>query len=216
MTVGPWNGLCITPDQWARYSDNDLRKDAYNIYGPQYASDGSEIIDGATEEPLNINPVLPALYMTANGGFTINQYRNTGARVGKYEIAMGAKENLNNDFPVFRLSDFYLMKAEVMVRQGGAGAGDAYITPIRTRAGLGAASGFGLDDLLDERARELYVEGHRRQDLIRYGLYTGGNYNWAWKGNAQNGVAIPLNLAVYPIPNLSLSSNPNLTQNPGY
>jgi hypothetical protein len=211
MTVGPWNGLCITPDQWNRYSSNDLRRDAYNLYGPQLASDGTEIIDGATEAPLNIDPILPALYMTANGGFTIDQYRNTGARVGKYEIAMGAKQNLSNDFPLFRLSDFYLMKAEVMIRQGGDGAGDAYITPIRTRAGLDPASGFGLDSLLAERARELYVEGHRRQDLIRFDKFT---ESWWEKGGNYEGVSGDPTVETFPIPKWALDANPNLLEDP--
>ena len=211
MSVGPWNGLCITPTQWNRYSSNDIRKDAYNIYGPQYASDGSEIIDGATEEPLNIDPILPALYMTANGGFTVNQYRNTGARVQKYEIKMGAKENLSNDFPVFRITDFYLMKAEVLIRQGGAGAGDTYITPIRERAGISAASGFGLDSLLDERARELYVEGHRRQDQIRFGTFTD---SWWEKGGTFDGVSGDPSVETFPIPKWATDANSNLLLDP--
>ena len=51
--------------------------------------------------------------MTA-ADYTPAEYRMTGARVGKYEIAMGAKENLSNDFPLFRLTDIYLMKASVL------------------------------------------------------------------------------------------------------
>jgi len=128
---------------------------------------------------------------------------------------------VDTDFPLFRLADVHLMYAEAHLRGGGGSAAEALdlVNDLRTRAGnpnLIPAADFNLQTVLDERSRELHWEAHRRQDLIRYGLYTGGNYNWAWKGNAQNGVAIPLNLAVYPIPNLSLSSNPNLTQNPGY
>jgi hypothetical protein len=73
-----------------------------------------------------------------------------------------------------------------------------------------------LDYLLDERARELHWESHRRQDLIRFGKYTGGIYNWAWKGNGQNGISISNNLKVFPIPTQSIAANRNLTQNPGY
>ena len=50
--------------------------------------------------------------------YTPTQIRTTGARIGKYEIKMGAKENLSNDFPLFRITDFYLMKAEVLIRLG--------------------------------------------------------------------------------------------------
>jgi hypothetical protein len=92
-------------------------------------------------------------------------------------------------------------------------------------AGYGAAAkgmtllNFGnlsLDFIIDERARELHWESHRRQDLIRFNRYTGGVYNWAWKGNGANGISIPSHLKLYPIPEASLASNPNLTQNPGY
>ena len=73
-----------------------------------------------------------------------------------------------------------------------------------------------LDYIIDERSRELYMESHRRQDLIRFGKYTGGNYNWAWKGNGSNGIALSSNLKVFPLPTASIASNPNLTQNTGY
>jgi len=70
--------------------------------------------------------------------------------------------------------------------------------------------------VLDERARELWWEGHRRTDLIRYGLFTGGDYLWAWKGNSQAGSSTPDTRNLYPIPASELVANPNLTQNPGY
>ena len=69
---------------------------------------------------------------------------------------------------------------------------------------------------IDERARELHWEAHRRQDLIRFGRFTGGAYNWAWKGNGSNGISIPSYRKLYPIPSASLASNPNLSQNDGY
>jgi len=62
----------------------------------------------------------------------------------------------------------------------------------------------------------LHWEGHRRQDLIRFGKFTGGNYVWAWKGNATNGVSIPANLKLYPLHPNTINANPNLIQNLGY
>ena len=132
---------------------------------------------------------------------------------------------VDTDFPLFRLADAYLMYAECAIR----GAGNAststalsYVNALRERANNGStsaninSSALTLDFILDERARELHWESHRRQDLIRFNRYTGGVYNWAWKGNGANGISIPSHLKLYPIPEASLASNPNLTQNPGY
>ena len=129
----------------------------------------------------------------------------------------------DTDFPLFRLADVYLMYAEAHLR-GGAGANAAdvanYINELRTRANNPqnnlTISDITLDFIIDERARELHWEAHRRQDLIRFGRFTGGSYNWAFKGNGTNGIALPNHLKLYPIPAASLASNPNLTQNTGY
>jgi len=96
-----------------------------------------------------------------------------------------------------------------------------YVNNLRERANNGTSANISstdltLDFILDERARELHWEGHRRQDLVRFNKYAGGSYNWAWKGNGSNGIALPAHYNVFPIPSLSLSANPNLTQNTGY
>lgn len=204
MSVGPWNGFAIVPSHFDRYDEDegDLRKDAYNIYGPQYDSQGQVIIDGTTDEPLDINPYLPALSMSAES-YTAADIRTTGARIGKFEIAMGAKENLSNDFPIFRLSDFWLMKAEVLIQLGGNG--DDWINDIRSRAEVAPWGGATLDMLQEERARELYCEGHRRQDLIRWGKF---GMEW-WEKN----VSTP-DKETFPIPKWASDANPNLLIDP--
>ena len=150
-------------------------------------------------------------------GFIIQKYSNATSTGG-----FGVDQTfVDTDFPLFRLADVHLMYAEAHLRGGGGNADMALqlVNDLRDRAGNTnsvEASELDLDFVLDERARELHWESHRRQDLMRYGRYTGGAYNWAWKGNATTGVAIPNNFNVFPIPSLSLASNPNLTQNPGY
>jgi len=128
------------------------------------------------------------------------------------------------DFPMFRLADVYLMYAEAVLRGGDGGSmGDAvtYVNRVRQRA-FGDNSGdinqsqLTLSFILNERARELYWEGHRRTDLIRFGMYTGSDYVWAWKGNEQNGAGTGDKYQLFPIPSSDINSNPNLTQNPGY
>lgn len=153
--------------------------------------------------------------------------RDTGYIIQKYSNATSTggfgvdKTFVDTDFPLYRLADVYLMYAEAHLRGGGGNAATAlgYLNALRTRANNPVALSAGdmtLDFILDERARELHWEAHRRQDLIRFNRYTGGNYNWAWKGNGSNGIALPDHFKVFPIPVGSLAANPNLTQNPGY
>lgn len=130
---------------------------------------------------------------------------------------------VSTDFPMFRLADAYLMYAEVVLRGGGGDMSTAvgYINALRERA-YGNTSGnitstnLTLDFLLDERGRELYWEGHRRTDLIRFGQFTNGTYVWEWKGNTPNGTQTASYRDLYPIPINDLNANPNLFQNPGY
>jgi hypothetical protein len=125
------------------------------------------------------------------------------------------------DFPLFRLADAYLMFAECVVRGASGGTinqATDYVNAVRTRANASTITPgqLTLDFLIDERARELNLEGHRRSDLIRFGKFTGGSYLWPWKGNTQTGTSIPSTYNVFPIPLTALQANPNLTQNPGY
>ena len=128
------------------------------------------------------------------------------------------------DFPVFRLPEMYFIYAESVLRgatNGDLGTALTYMNAIRTRAFGNTSSNINLSDLtlnyvLDERARELYWEGHRRTDLIRYGLLTTGTYLWPWKGGVQNGTAKEDKYNIFPIPAVNLTANPNLTQNTDY
>lgn len=198
MPVGPWNGFAVVPEFFDTYELGDKRRSAFFIFGPQFAANGNQIIDGETKKPLDIMPHLPALVMQPPA-FSLEIIRMSGARVGKFEIKMGAKEYLSNDFPLFRITDFYLMKAETEIRQGRSG--DQWINPIRTRAGVSAWAGASLSQLLAERGRELFCEGHRRQDLIRYGVW--GDAWWEKAPSAPE-------RQLFPIPKWATDANPNL------
>ena len=96
-----------------------------------------------------------------------------------------------------------------------------YFNAVRARGfgGIGgtiSSANLDLDIILDERARELYWEGHRRTDLIRFGQFSDGNYHWEWKGGVQEGRATESFRDVFPIPSSDIAANPNLTQNEGY
>ena len=129
-----------------------------------------------------------------------------------------ADGGVNTDYPLFRLADVYLMIAEAVVR-GGSGSDRGtilgYINELQERAygddsHKKADADLTEDFILKERARELYWEGHRRTDLIRFGMFTTNKYLWQWKGGEKNGAPVNSKYNIYPIPNTELTANPNL------
>jgi hypothetical protein len=154
-------------------------------------------------------------------GYAITKWKNI-------KSTGGAGQDLtfpDTDFPVFRLADAYLIYAEA-VKRGGTG-GDAntsftYINALRERAygnttgNLLAPADITLDLILDERARELYWEGHRRTDLIRFGRFSSTTYLWQWKGGVQAGISTDAKYDLFPIPSSDIGANPNLVQNKDY
>lgn len=143
------------------------------------------------------------LDVTAIGTFT-NGY---GVVKFKNVTSTGAEGSnrtfVDTDFPLFRLGDVYLMYAEAVLR-GGLG-GDimtalSYVNALRARANVSSInpSELTLDFILTERARELYWEGHRRTDLIRFGKFTGSSYVWEWKGGVQVGTSTNESFNNYP------------------
>ena len=152
-------------------------------------------------------------------GYAISKFRNIN-RDGSTGSDLTFPDN---DYPVFRLADFYLMYAEAVLRGGNGDMNKAveYVNRVLTRAYDAeteniTAADLTLDYIIDERARELYWEGHRRTDLIRFGLFTSGEYLWDWKGNVANGTAVDNKYNLFPIPSTDVGSNPNLSQNTGY
>ena len=133
----------------------------------------------------------------------------------------------DTDFPMFRLGDVYLMYAEAVARGGQGGSlatAVQYINALRQRAYGDAAHGVteawlmedNYRNILDERCRELYWEGTRRTDLIRFGLFTSSDYLWTFKGGVLSGTGVNNRYNVFPIPVTDLSVNGNLKQNEGY
>jgi hypothetical protein len=126
------------------------------------------------------------------------------------------------DFPLFRLAEQYLIYGEAVMRGGTGGStiqALIYVNNLRARAygnATGSVGVLSIDFFLDERGRELYWEGHRRTDLVRYGKFTGASYVWPFKGGVKAGTGIQAFRNLYPIPAADLTANPNLVQNTGY
>lgn len=152
-----------------------------------------------------------------NKGWSVMKYSNL-----KRDGSPGSNTaHADTDFPLFRLADAYLMYAEAVLR-GGVGGTRAqalnYIRELRLRANASDIddAALTLDFILDERSRELYWEGHRRTDLIRFNKFT-KNYAWPWKNGVHGGVTtIDEKFKIYPIPATELTSNSLLIQNKGY
>jgi hypothetical protein len=166
---------------------------------------------------------------------TLNMTRVLDSKGGGYRCVKFSNKNSDGtfnatrqfsdtDFPLFRLGEIYLIYAEAVLRGGSGGdLGTAltYINSLRQRAygtdeGNITGGDLTLDFILDERGRELYWEGHRRTDLVRFGRFTSGSYLWQFKGGSATGRPVAASYNLYPIPSTDLLINTNLKQNPGY
>jgi starch-binding outer membrane protein, SusD/RagB family len=153
---------------------------------------------------------------TFTDGYTVTKFKNVTSTGVKGSDTSG--DFPDTDFPMFRLPDVQLMYAEAVLR-GGTGGSTAqaltYVNAIRARSSATPLTTLTLNNVLDERARELYWEGHRRTDLIRFNKYTSG-YNWPFKGGVRDGRDVDAKFKLFPIPTTDLVLNPNLKQNTGY
>jgi len=154
-------------------------------------------------------------------GYAVTKFKNIDSNGNQGSDAAG--DFVDTDLALIRMAEIYLNYAEATLR-GGSGDLNLAVTKInelRERA-FGNTSGnitsgeLTLDFVLDERSRELYWEGQRRTDLIRYNYFTSDTYLWPFKGDSKDGVSVEDYRNIFPLPNNIITTNPNLTQNPGY
>lgn len=197
--------------------EEGLYKITFNLNNLTFSMDsvdGRELLytDGQNKDIEEVGPF--------NQGYAVAKYRNVD--VNGVQGSDSSGEHTDIDFPMFRLADAYLMYAEATLRGGGGSMSTAvgYINELRGRAygnvaGNITESDLSLDFILDERSRELFFEGHRRQDLIRFGEFSDQGV-WQWKGNVFQGTTTESFRDVMPIPATDLGINTNLEQNTGY
>lgn len=181
-----WNGATVHKDFVNKYSSGDARA-AQWITGAQA---GGVVYD------IEIASIT-------------NADVSAGARNTKFfPVAPYNGGAASNHFPIYRYADVLLMKAEALVRNNNASAAKALVDQVRVRSNVTAlVANPTLDDIYDERGRELCWEGHRRQDMIRFGKYTLAHDFKA---------ASPDFYKLFPIPTTALATNTKLIQNPGY
>ena len=184
-----WGGLRTTPEFYNKFTATDAR----NLF---YTSGQKKDIEDIGE---------------FTNGYAFMKYRNIKSD-GNPGQELGF---VDTDFPMMRYADVLLMAAECQVR-GASIDGLAAYNQVRKRAGVPEAKAIVLQDILDERGRELYQECWRRNDLVRFGQFTTSAYLWQWKGNDFNGKAVEDYRNLFPIPDSDRLANSNLVQNEGY
>lgn len=200
-----WNGFTTIADFYAKFEDSDVRKGVPAtpdgsefsgigrgfLVGQQLNDNGQVITNSRNNQPLAFEEAVPLI-----GADT-----DDGIRAIKYHPAD------KGNYILLRYADVYLMKAEAMMRSGDNTGALAMVNELRAARGASVLGAIDEAAMLDERGRELYWEGIRRVDQIRFGTFTS---TWLEKDNTE-----PFRV-LYPIPQQALDSNPNLVQNPGY
>lgn len=206
FTTETWNGPCTLKSFYDSYNTQDKRKAQWFV-GP-VMKDG-EVIKYSNSTLKDVPAIIVPEVTTIQDPTAANTFE--GARFIKFEIEPGIEHHANSDFPIYRYADILLMKAEALMRLNGGVANqealDA-VNEVRKRTGLAdyTFATLTLDELLAERGRELAWEGHRRQDLIRFGKFTTGM--WEFMGTRS------ANRAIFPIPRWVQDDNPGIyTQN---
>ncbi len=223
---GGWNGFTTLSDYYNKFEASDKRRGVAYVT-PGAANPGNRVnvgfligqqYDFNTDAPLTDRSGAPLVFTPAVSLIEIGtNLERTGIRAYKYPIdyANDGSGNIDNDYVFFRLGDVLLMKAEAILRGGTATSAGSYgstgldiVNNLRVNRGASALGSLTLDNLIDERAREMYLESWRRQDLIRFGKFL-------QPFQEKTDVSDPKYL-LFAIPNPQLAANPNLTRNPGY
>jgi hypothetical protein len=213
QTPGGWNGFTTLADFYNSFEDGDMRRSdtlatlkaqtgltAGLLFGQQYNKDGVALLD-RQGNPLSFTKESPIIVSGA-------ALEVSGVRVIKFIPDMTAEDVPGNDFPFFRYADILLTKAEALLRKGDNAAALTMVNELRTVRGAPVLASLDATILLAERARELYVEGWRRTDLVRFGKFL---EPWENKPTTDD----PKYL-LFPFPSAQIVANPSLLQNPGY
>lgn len=222
FTTDCWNGPCTLESFYNKYADDDVRKNQWFV-GPVYdtPTDWETIVykrDSWTGKIVewdhgdsHFQVIIDPKVTTIQDPTAANSCE--GARFVKFQFENKIAHHADSDFPIYRYADVLLMKAEAIMRQHGGVPDDVAldcVNQVHERAGLPkyTAATLTLDELLNERGRELAWEGHRRDDLIRF-----GKYNDAWEFKEAD---LPTR-NIFPIPNWVRDGAPGVyQQNPGY
>ena len=211
LPFSPSNAQCTLKEFYDTFNlPGDIRNATW-LAGKQFLADGTTpILNGSVQ--LNFTPeIILTNTETMDVGAEVNGI-SRGVRSIKFYPDPNTNSSTrfqNNDMPIFRLADVYLLKAEALLRTGGSTTEALkLVNKVRTRAKAAEVTSITLDGILEERGRELAWEGWRRNDLIRFGKYQG---KWGFKAGNEGATR-----DIFPIPATEIVLNKNLKQNAGY
>lgn len=220
FTAATWNGICFQESFFNLFEENDSRRNGM-LFGPQFFDDGTPVTDPSWETftpnkpfdqdgaQVNLTPVVNQLEP--------NCLRQAGARVAKFPFIEASPRYISNDLPIFRYADVLLMKAECLLRLGRAGEALPLVNEVRARAAVDPLAEVNFVNLLEERAMELFCEGHRRSDMIRFADQIPADNPMNYYGiRWEKPEVTPAYRSLWPIPQSKLDVNENLEQNDGY
>lgn len=206
-----WGGIRVPYEYVEKY---------FNVRNADYAAGTYDVNDkrgemfyikGRSESMEN------ALYVFLNG-WSCLKYNNIPHDMDNdsFLATAATKAYSDIDYPMIRLGEIYLIYAEACMNLGQADTALPKLRELSERAGVQPPTSITADFLLEERARELMWEGHRRTDLIRYGKFTSPSFLWTYKGGSFSGQGFDDHMKIFAIPASELAANPELHQNPGY
>ncbi len=204
LDAAPWNGFAVLEDFYNSYEDGDLRKKANFLVGPQTDFTGLPLLDfAADDDDLQVN------YTPFINELEPNSQRQGGVRMYKFSFKLFQRADMDNDYPIVRLGDVHLLRAEARSRAASDWSLSLPdVNALRTRAGVAPLASIDADGFYDERGREMFQESSRRTDMIRFGKFQD---TWQFKTNAD------AFRNLFPIPQAQIdASGGTLTQNPGY
>ncbi|WP_454980694.1 RagB/SusD family nutrient uptake outer membrane protein [Capnocytophaga haemolytica] len=198
---GGWAGIRATAGLVDKFAGSGTPPTSWTDKRAMFYTDGQEY---------EINDITKFVQ-----GYAITKFKNvtSAGKAGKDPSGNYA----DTDLALIRLAEVYLNAAEAALATGDSAKALQYVNLLRTRAEAPTLSSITMDNILDERARELYWEGFRRTDLIRHGKFTTASYLWPFKGGVKDGKAVEDFRNLYPIPqNIVLNSEGVIKQNKGY
>ena len=201
----PWNGFATLAETYQQFDANDERR-AMWLEGQARSFETGLPVNDRTGAPLIFTPSIP-------DADKANEAH--GVRFNKFPPIPSAARGSGHpsDFPFFRITEMYLIKAEALGEQGNVAAATTELNRVRSLRNPTPVA-YSRDAVLRERLLEFAAEGKRRSDLIRHGKFL-QRWSTTMLNGKQDQTSKP-HLILFPVPVTTLGANPNLQQNPGY